>query len=251
MQDTCEGVGNGKNTGGSNPLTVSGDSTRPFDASASREKQYRKELGPILETTNEEEGSEEKVDYGSSDSEGAATSVQYINPGQGILALAVPSLQRERNDASVLEGGSQPEAGGTQEDPLSQVDNPEGVEATATRTDEYLPPAGGGAQTIRMSSRIISQDLHSIKIADKATKTAAARDVSGSHGEKDADELRRGADGLLKLATASRTAGEARTGPGRGQRTSLMKQIIWRRKITQISLDAFGCSRLIGVVSCW
>jgi hypothetical protein len=47
---------------------------------------------------------------------------------------------------------------------------------------------------------------------------------AGSHGEKDADELRLGADGLLKLATASRTAGEARTGPGRGQRTLMIRE---------------------------
>jgi hypothetical protein len=66
------------------------------------QKQYRKELGPIIEATNECDISDEKVDYEGSDSEDAATSVQYINPGQGILALAVPTLRREGNVAIVM-----------------------------------------------------------------------------------------------------------------------------------------------------
>jgi hypothetical protein len=45
------------------------------------QKQYRKELGPILEAVNEEDVSEEQVDYDSTESDSAATSVRYINPG--------------------------------------------------------------------------------------------------------------------------------------------------------------------------
>jgi hypothetical protein len=145
------------------------------------QKQYREELGPILEATDEGDVSEEKVDYDSTDSEDAATSVQYINPGQGILALAIPSPRRERAVAIIPAEGSQPETDGTQEEPLSQVDNPVGVESNETRIDDCLPQAGGGPQTIRMSSRFISQDLHSTRISDRASKNAAARDVSGTN----------------------------------------------------------------------
>ncbi|KAK1570145.1 hypothetical protein QYE76_027234 [Lolium multiflorum] len=145
------------------------------------QKQYRKELGPILEAVNEEEASEEQVDYDSTGSDSAATSVRYINPGQGIMALAAPTLQdRMVADSSVND--SQAEVDGTQEDPLSQVDNPTAIEANTDTGDNVpLHQAGGGPQPSRMSSRIISQDLHSIKIADKAVKNAAARDVSGTN----------------------------------------------------------------------
>jgi hypothetical protein len=108
------------------------------------QKQYRKELGPIIEATNECDVSEEKVDYEGFDSEDAATFVQYINPGQGILALAVPTLRREGNAAMVSDEGSQSELDGTQEEPLSQVDNPVGGEANETRIDASLSQAGGG-----------------------------------------------------------------------------------------------------------
>jgi hypothetical protein len=40
---------------------------------------------------------------------------------------------------------------------------------------------------------------------------------AGLHGEKDAEDLRLGADGLLKLATASTAAGRARNMPGQVQ----------------------------------
>jgi hypothetical protein len=161
------------------------------------QKRYRKELGPILEAVNEEEASEEQVDYDSTESDSAATSVRYINPGQGVMALAAPTLQdRMAVDSPVND--SQVEVDGTQEDSLSQVDNPSVVETnTDTGNNVSLHQAGGGLQPSRMSSRIISQDLHSIKISDKAVKNAAARDVSGLHGEKDAEDLRLGADGLL------------------------------------------------------
>jgi hypothetical protein len=119
------------------------------------QKKYRKELGPILEATDEGEVSEEKV-YESTNSEGAATSEQCINPGQGVLALAAPCLQHERTDVVIHVDGSQPEADCTQEEPLSQVDNPVDMESTETRINDCLPQAGGGQQTIRMSSRIIS-----------------------------------------------------------------------------------------------
>jgi hypothetical protein len=55
-------------------------------------KKYKKELGPILEAFNEEDFSEEQVDYDTTDSESAETSERYINVCQGVMALAVPSL---------------------------------------------------------------------------------------------------------------------------------------------------------------
>jgi hypothetical protein len=57
------------------------------------QKKYKEELGPILETVNEEDPSEEQVDYDTTDSESAATSERYIIPGTGVMALAAPSRQ--------------------------------------------------------------------------------------------------------------------------------------------------------------
>jgi hypothetical protein len=94
-----------------------------------------------------------------------------------VLALAVPSLQHERTTIVIPVDGTQPEADCTQEQPLSQVDNPVDMESNETRIDDCLPQAGGGQQTIRMSSRIIFQDLHSTRISDRASRNAAARDV--------------------------------------------------------------------------
>jgi hypothetical protein len=64
------------------------------------QKKYKKDLGPILEAVNEEDISEEQVDYDTTDSESAATSERYINPGTGVMALAVPS--RQARDAANL-----------------------------------------------------------------------------------------------------------------------------------------------------
>jgi hypothetical protein len=50
-----------------------------------------------------------------------------------------------------------------------------------TGINESLNQAGGGSQTIRMSSRIISQDLHSVRIPERASRSAAARDVTGTN----------------------------------------------------------------------
>jgi hypothetical protein len=145
------------------------------------QKKYREELGPILEAVNEEDLSEEQVDYDTTNSESAATSERYIIPGTGVMALAVPSRQ-ERAFAELSADGSQPENGGTQEDPLSQVDNPIDMEtADDTGINENLHQAGGGPQTVRMSSRIISQDLHTTRIPQRASRSAAARDVTGTN----------------------------------------------------------------------
>jgi hypothetical protein len=74
------------------------------------------------------------------------------------------------------------EIDGTQEEPLSQVDNTTSVETNvAIDNNVSLHQAGDGPQPIRMSSRLISQDLHSTKISDKAIRNAAARDVSGTN----------------------------------------------------------------------
>ncbi|KAK1653547.1 hypothetical protein QYE76_071352 [Lolium multiflorum] len=109
------------------------------------QKKYKKELGPILEAVNEEDFSEEQVDYDTTDSESVATSERYINPGQGVMALAVPSLQ-ERVTAVLPADGSQPKIDGTQEAPLSQVDNPTDMETNdGTDINESLTQAGGGS----------------------------------------------------------------------------------------------------------
>jgi hypothetical protein len=50
-----------------------------------------------------------------------------------------------------------------------------------TGINESLNQAGGGSQTIRMSSRIISQDLHSVRIPERASRSATARDVAGTN----------------------------------------------------------------------
>jgi hypothetical protein len=70
---------------------------------------------------------DEKVDYDSSTKSGEssqALDVSYINPGQGVLALAAPSLRNEHTTVVIPVDGSQPEADCTQKDPASQVDNP-------------------------------------------------------------------------------------------------------------------------------
>jgi hypothetical protein len=145
------------------------------------QKKYREELGSILEDVNEEDISEEQVDYDTTDSEGVATSERYIIPGTGVMALAAPSRQ-ERAAVVLSADGSQPDNGGTQEDPLSQVDNPTDVETAADiHINENLHQAGGGPQTIRMSARIISQDSHITRIPERASRSAAARDVTGTN----------------------------------------------------------------------
>jgi hypothetical protein len=65
--------------------------------------------------------------------------------------------------------------------PLSQVDTHVDMETNDAGMNECLPQAGGAQQEIRMSSRIISQDLHSTRISDRASRNAAARDVSGTN----------------------------------------------------------------------
>jgi hypothetical protein len=82
------------------------------------QKEYKELLDPIVENVNENnESSEELVDYGSSDnSQGSDT--PYLTQGQGILALAAPSLINERIAVVIPVDGSQPEPE-SQEDPLS------------------------------------------------------------------------------------------------------------------------------------
>jgi hypothetical protein len=112
-------------------------------ASSSSEKSYmiQKEfsmmLEPIIENANDEDGfSEERVDYGrSSSSDGESSRVSelpYINQGQGVLALAAPSLEHEHTTVVSPVDGSQPEFDSTEDDSLSRVDNP-------PREDENQP----------------------------------------------------------------------------------------------------------------
>jgi hypothetical protein len=83
-------------------------------------------------------------------------------------------------DVVIHVDGSQPEAGCTQEEPLSQVDNIVDMESNEAGILECLSQACGGQQAIRMSSRIISQYLHSTRISERASKNVATRDVSGT-----------------------------------------------------------------------
>jgi hypothetical protein len=84
-------------------------------------------------------------------------------------------------DVVIHVDGSQPEAGCTQEEPLSQVDNIVDMESNEAGILECLSQACGGQQAIRMSSRIISQYLHSTRISERASKNVATRDVSGTN----------------------------------------------------------------------
>jgi hypothetical protein len=97
------------------------------------------------------------------------------------MALAPPTLQ-ERMAVDCPVTGSQIEIDGTQEDPLSQVDNPTDVEANVDAGNNVsLHQACVVPQPSRMSSRLISQDLHTTRIPERASRNAAARDVSGTN----------------------------------------------------------------------
>jgi hypothetical protein len=48
------------------------------------------------------------------------------------------------------------------------------MESNDAGINKCLPQAGGGQQTIRMSSRIITQDLHSTRIPKRASRNATA-----------------------------------------------------------------------------
>jgi hypothetical protein len=87
------------------------------------QKEYKNLLDPIAENVNEEnDPADELVDYDSSDNS-QESDTPYLTQGQGILALAAPSLRTERTVVVIPVDGSQPEPD-SQEDPLSQVDDP-------------------------------------------------------------------------------------------------------------------------------
>jgi hypothetical protein len=101
------------------------------------QKEFNMMLEPIIENANDEDGlSEERVDCGrSSSSDGESSRVSelpYINHGQGVPALAAPSLEHELTAVVIPVDGSQPEFDSTQDDSLSLVDNP-------PREDENRP----------------------------------------------------------------------------------------------------------------
>jgi hypothetical protein len=73
-------------------------------------KQFGHILPPIEENVAENDGMpEEQVDYGSSTESGEssqASDMPFINPGQGVLALAAPSLRHEHTAVVIPVDGS-------------------------------------------------------------------------------------------------------------------------------------------------
>jgi hypothetical protein len=119
------------------------------------------------------------VDYGSSDnSQGSDT--PYLTQGQGILALAAPSLINERIAVVIPVDGSQPEPE-SQEDPLSQVDNP--PIDNVSSGDNISLNAGGGQQqpAPRMSSRIDSMGTHNVRIGARTMWTVESANIPGTN----------------------------------------------------------------------
>ncbi|KAK1620803.1 hypothetical protein QYE76_026320 [Lolium multiflorum] len=177
------------------------------------QKEYKHLLDPIDENMNEDIGpSDELVDYDSSDNS-QASDTPYLTQGQGILALAAPSLRDERTAVVIPVDGSQPELD-SQEEPLSQVDNPT-IDVEIPGDGNPLSSGGDPQQPApRMSSRIVSLGTHNTRIGARTMGDSEASNISGLHGEQDASELRAGADGLMRLAAA---AGAGATGsPGQG-----------------------------------
>jgi hypothetical protein len=137
-------------------------------------------LDPIEENVNENnESSEELVDYGSSDnSQGSDT--PYLTQGQGILALAAPSLINERTAVVIPVDGSQPEPE-SQEDPLSQVDNPP-IDNVSSGGNVSLNAGGDQQQPApRMSSRIDSMGTHTVRIGARTMGTVESSNIPGTN----------------------------------------------------------------------
>jgi hypothetical protein len=139
------------------------------------QKEYISLLDLIAENTKERSGhSDELVDYDSSENS-QASDVPFLTQGQGILALVVPMV--ERTDES-----SQPDPD-TQEDPLSQVDNPS-IDIESPGGDN-IHNAGAGEgmlhQVPRMSSMIDSMGVHNARIEARAMENTSARNIPGTN----------------------------------------------------------------------
>jgi hypothetical protein len=139
------------------------------------QKEYRSLLDPIAENVGEKSGQyEELVDYDSSDNS-QASDTPFLSQGQGILTLAAPII--ERTDEC-----SQPDPD-TQEDPLSQVDNP--PVAAASPGGGNFPNTGAGEDQrphpARMSSRIGSLGAHNLRIDTRAMETTNANNIPGTN----------------------------------------------------------------------
>jgi hypothetical protein len=145
------------------------------------QKAYSGILDPIVENVNEGAGpADEMVDYDNSGESSQTSDVPYLTQGQGVLALAAPSLRHERTAVVIPIDGSQLEPD-TQEEPLSQVDNPP--------TDNESPGdgntmiAGGGVQqpAPRMSSRLESLGVHNTRIDTRTRENTEARNIPGTN----------------------------------------------------------------------
>jgi hypothetical protein len=144
------------------------------------QKEYKGLLDPIVENVNEENGpSDELVDYDSTDNS-QNSDTPYLTQGQGILALAAPSLRSERTVVVIPVDGSQPEPD-SQEDPLSQVDNspidnenPGGGNSLNAGGDQQQPAP-------RMSSRIESMGIHNTRIGARAMGNTEASNIPGTN----------------------------------------------------------------------
>jgi hypothetical protein len=216
-------------SGVSSPSKKAADSYKQFLNSLARsnsdkaftiQKEYKGLLDPIVENKNEDnDPSDEMVDYGSSDNSQDSDG-PFLTQGQGILALAAPSLRDERTAVVIPVDGPQADPD-TQEDPLSQVDNPP-IDNESSGGD--IPPTSGGRQqqqAPRMSSRIEATGAHNSRIDVRAMENTEARNIPGLHGEQDALELRAGADGLLRLAASVGTEGASSGSAGHGNRLRL------------------------------
>jgi hypothetical protein len=139
------------------------------------QKEYISLLDPIAENVRERSGhSDELVDYDSSGNS-QSSDTPFLSQGQGILALAAPRV--ERTDES-----SQPDPD-TQEDPLSQVDNPPIDAESPGGGNLHNAGAGEGQRQhpSRMSSRIDSLGAHNLRIDTRAMENTNARNIPGTN----------------------------------------------------------------------
>jgi hypothetical protein len=142
------------------------------------QKEYKNLLDPIAENVNEEnDPADELVDYDSSDNS-QDSDTPYLTQGQGILALATPSLISERTAVVIPVDGPQPEPD-SQEEPLSQVDNP-----IIDIPGAGNPSSSGGNQqqpAPRMSSRVGARGTHSSRIGSSAMENIEASNIPGTN----------------------------------------------------------------------
>jgi hypothetical protein len=175
-------------SGASSPSKKAADSYKQFLNSLARsnsdkaftiQKEYKGLLDPIVENKDEDnEPSDEMIDYGSSDNSQDSDG-PFLTQGQGVLALAAPSLRDERTAVVIPVDGPQADPD-TQEDPLSQVDNPPIDESSGGD----IPHTSGGRQqqqVPRMSARIEATGAHNSRIDVRAVENTEARNIPGTN----------------------------------------------------------------------